>query len=117
MTPLKTSRMSTSRLRPPGFASGISGSRYVHSSSVTSLGYLRRSRLYFARFLSVHIGGPSTNQAAVLESQVIQGIQELSRRTLRRGRLLSRKSINELAGFPRRTDEVFVQLRRGSLPF
>jgi hypothetical protein len=28
-------------LPPPGFAGGINGSTYVHSSSVRSLGYLR----------------------------------------------------------------------------
>ncbi|MGH6823805.1 MAG: hypothetical protein ACREC4_10025, partial [Methylocella sp.] len=40
---------------------------------------------YFARFSLVHIGGPSSNQTATLESQVTQGIQYLSRRTLKSG--------------------------------
>jgi hypothetical protein len=38
--------------------------------------------LYFGRFAVVHIGGPSSNQAASLESQQIQQIQLLFRRTL-----------------------------------
>src|SRR5215213_8567523 len=37
--PVITSRMSTSRRRPPGLAGGISGSRMVHCASVKSLGY------------------------------------------------------------------------------
>jgi hypothetical protein len=41
------------------------------------------SRLYFGRFAVVHIGGPSSNQAASLESQQIQQIQLLFGRTLR----------------------------------
>jgi hypothetical protein len=41
------------------------------------------SRLYFGRFAVVHIGGPSSNQAATLESQMIQQIQLLFGRTLR----------------------------------
>jgi hypothetical protein len=40
------------------------------------------SRLYFGRFAVVHIGGPSSNQAATLESQMIQQIQLLFGRTL-----------------------------------
>jgi hypothetical protein len=38
--------------------------------------------LYFGRFAVVHIGGPSSNQAASLESQQIQQIQLLFGRTL-----------------------------------
>jgi hypothetical protein len=41
------------------------------------------SRLYFGRFAVVHIGGPSSNQAASLESQPIHQIQLLFGRTLR----------------------------------
>jgi Cap4 SAVED domain len=48
--------ISVRRLPPPLLAGGISGSIYAHSSSVRSLGYLKWSRLYLARFLSVHIG-------------------------------------------------------------
>jgi hypothetical protein len=40
--------------------------------------------LYFGRFAVVHIGGPSSNQAASLESQQIQQIQLLFGRTLRK---------------------------------
>jgi hypothetical protein len=39
--------------------------------------------LYFGRFAVVHIGGPSSNQAASLESQPIHSIQLLFGRTLR----------------------------------
>src|SRR3974377_272960 len=62
MTPFITARMSVCRLPPPLFAGGMSDSTSAHSSSVRSLGYLRLSRLYFARFLSVHIGGRPSNQ-------------------------------------------------------
>src|SRR5258708_199935 len=62
-----TARMSVRRLPPPGFAGGINGSTCAHSSSVRSLGYLRRSRLYFGRFSCVHIGGLSANQPAFIE--------------------------------------------------
>jgi hypothetical protein len=41
------------------------------------------SRLYLGRFSDVHIGGPSSNQAASLESQMIHPIQLLPGRTLR----------------------------------
>jgi hypothetical protein len=39
--------------------------------------------LYLGRFSGVHIGGPSSNQAASLESQTIHPIQYVSARTLR----------------------------------
>src|SRR6516165_9723733 len=64
-----TARMSVRRLPPPGLAGGINGLTYAHSSSVRSLGYLRWSRLYLWRFSSVHIGGPSANQASSFESK------------------------------------------------
>jgi hypothetical protein len=38
--------------------------------------------LYFGRLSDVHIGGPSSNQAASLESQMIHPIQLLPGRTL-----------------------------------
>src|SRR6266700_1079710 len=82
MTPSMTARMSVRRLPPPGFAGGMWGSTCAHSSSVRSLGYLRWSRLYLARFLCVHIGGLPSNQAATLESQPIQRIQQVLGRTL-----------------------------------
>src|SRR5271169_1653562 len=39
--------------------------------------------LYFARFLSVHNGGPSSNQAGLYRIQVILKNQEAAGRTLR----------------------------------
>src|SRR6266853_1053625 len=82
-----TARMSVRRLPPPGLGGGINGATYAHSSSVRSLGYLRCTRLYFGRFSSVHIGDPTANQATSLESQLIQSIQEVSKRTLSRWHL------------------------------
>jgi len=38
ITPFMTARMSVRRLPPPGFAGGINGFTYAHSSSVRSLG-------------------------------------------------------------------------------
>ena len=40
------------------------------------------SRLYLGRFSDVHIGGPSSNQATSLESQMIHPTQLLPGRTL-----------------------------------
>jgi hypothetical protein len=40
-------------------------------------------RSYRARFLLVHIGDPSSNQATTLESHMIHMIQELFGQTLR----------------------------------
>src|SRR3974377_34807 len=77
-----TARMSVRRLPPPGLVGGIKGSTYAHSSSVKSLGYLRWSRSYFARFSSVHIDGPPANQTTSFESYMIQSTQEVSKRTL-----------------------------------
>src|SRR6185295_20267935 len=42
----------------------MSGSTWLHSSSVTSLGYRSLLRSYRARFSIVHIGDLSTTQAA-----------------------------------------------------
>src|SRR5258707_6314791 len=69
-------------LPPPVLPGGINGSTSLHSSSVRSLGYRNSLRSYRARFLLVHIGDPSSNQATTLESQMIHMIQELSGRTL-----------------------------------
>src|SRR6266478_3704363 len=77
MRPFTTSRMITVRLPPPVLPGGISGSTSPHSSSVRSLGYRNLLRSYRARFLLVHIGDPSSNQATTLESQMIHMIQEL----------------------------------------
>src|SRR5208337_1073525 len=54
--------------------------RCAHSSSVRSLGYRKRSRLYFDRFLFVHIDGP-TNHTVFYESQPIHEPQQFSERT------------------------------------
>src|SRR3984893_13768265 len=85
MRPFTTSRMITVRLPPPRLPGGISGSTSPHSSSVRSLGYRNLLRSQRARFLLVHIGDPSSNQATSLESQMIHMIQELFRQTLRAG--------------------------------
>src|SRR5450631_2497881 len=81
--PFTTSRMITVRLPPPVLPGGISGSTSPHSSSVRSLGYRNLLRSQRARFLLVHIGDPSSNQATTLESQVIHMIQVLFGQTLR----------------------------------
>src|SRR5450631_3122814 len=83
MRPFTTSRMITVRLPPPVLPGRISGSTSPHSSSVRSLGYRNLLRSQRARFLLVHIGDPSSNQATSLESQVIHMIQELFGQTLR----------------------------------
>jgi hypothetical protein len=46
------------------------------------------SRLYLGRFSDVHIGGPSSNQATSLESQMIHPTQLLPGRTLSKFRRL-----------------------------
>src|SRR6266849_6260108 len=81
--PFTTSRMITVRLPPPVLPGGISGSTSPHASAVKSLGYRNLLRSQRARFLLVHIGDPSSNQATTLESQVIHMIQELFGQTLR----------------------------------
>src|SRR5882724_13513028 len=81
--PFTTSRMITLRLPPPVLPGGISGSTSPHSSSVKSLGYRNLLRSYRPRFLLVHIGDLSSNQATTLESQMIHMIQELFGQTLR----------------------------------
>src|SRR6266404_9060247 len=83
MRPFTTSRMITVRLPPPVLPGGISGSTSPHSSSVRSLVYRNLLRSYRARFLLVHISGPSSNQATTVESQVIHMIQVLFGQTLR----------------------------------
>src|ERR1700680_2938205 len=82
MRPFTTSRMITVRLPPPVLPGGINGSTSPHSSSVRSLGYRNLLRSYRARFWLVHIGDPSSNQATILESQMIHMIQELFGQTL-----------------------------------
>src|SRR3954453_18559496 len=83
ISPLTTSRTFTVRLLPPCFAGPMSGPTWLHSSSVRSLGKRNLLRSYRARFSIVHIGDPSTNQAASLESQTIHPTQHLSGQALK----------------------------------
>src|ERR1700674_4283224 len=83
MRPFNTSRMITARLPPPVLPGRISGATSPHSSSVRSLGYPNLLRSLRARFWLVPIGAPSSNQATILESQMIHMIQELFGQTLR----------------------------------
>src|SRR6476469_3942179 len=64
ISPFATSRTFTVRLLPPRLPGRMSGSTWLHSSSVTSLGYRSLLRSYRARFSIVHIGDLSTTQAA-----------------------------------------------------
>src|SRR5665647_1921502 len=105
--PFTTSRMITVRLPPPRLPGGISGSTSPHSSSVRSLGYRNLLRSYRARFLLVHIGDPSSNQATTLESQMIHMIQELFGQTLR-------GSVNAGTNRPPRSDSRSFSLGRAS---
>src|ERR1700712_4667496 len=95
MRPFTTSRRITVRLPPPVLPGGISGSTSLHSSSVRSLGYRNLLRSYRARFLLVHIGDPSSNQATTLESHMIHMIQELFGQTLRDRKSESACSLRE----------------------
>jgi hypothetical protein len=52
--------------------------------------------LYFGRFSDVHIGGPSSNQAAANESQMIHPIQLLPGRTLREKARNAVKTLDEV---------------------
>src|SRR4051812_5545241 len=64
ISPFTTSRTFTVRLLPPRLPGRMSGSTWLHSSSVKSLGYRSLLRSYRARFSIVHIGDLSTTQAA-----------------------------------------------------
>src|SRR3954452_17551065 len=75
ISPFTTSRTFTVRLLPPRLPGRMSGSTWLHSSSVKSLGYRSLLRSYRARFSIVHIGGLSTAQAAILASQTLDPIQ------------------------------------------
>ena len=68
--------MSVRPLPPPGLAGGMNGSTSVHSSSVRSI-----TTIFRAVLMRPH-RGPSSNQAASLESQMIQEIQQVLGRTL-----------------------------------
>src|SRR4051812_24345965 len=64
ISPFTTSRTFTVRLLPPRLPGRMSGSTWLHSSSVKLLGYRSLLRSYRARFSIVHIGDLSTTQAA-----------------------------------------------------
>src|SRR3954466_16113142 len=64
ISPFTTSRTFTVRLLPPRLPGRMSGSTWLHSPSVKSLGYRSLLRSYRARFSIVHIGDLSTTQAA-----------------------------------------------------
>src|SRR5882724_3141160 len=109
MRPFTTSRMITVRLPPPDLPGGIKGSTSSHSSSVKSLGYRNLLRSYRPRFLLVHIGDPSSNQATTLESQMIHMIQELFGQTLSVP-FRPRGPAPPTSVMPRTDNEVFYQL-------
>src|SRR4051794_113894 len=75
ISPFTTSRTFTVRLLPPRLPGRMSGSTWLHSSSVKSLGYRSLLRSYRARFSIVHIGDLSTTQTAILASQTLDLIQ------------------------------------------
>src|SRR3954467_7951298 len=64
ISPFTPSRTFTVRLLPPRLPGRMSGSTWLHSSSVKSLGYRSLLGAYRARFSIVHIGDLSTTQAA-----------------------------------------------------
>src|SRR4051794_28460950 len=82
ISPFTTSRTFTVRLLPPRLPGRMSGSTWLHSSSVKSLGYRSLLRSYRARFSIVHIGGLSTTQAAILASQTLDTIQYVPEQAL-----------------------------------
>src|SRR4051794_18738215 len=82
ISPFTTSRTFTVRLLPPRLPGRMSGSTWLHSSSVKSLGYRSLLRSYRARFSIVHIGGLSTTQAAILASQTLDPIQYVPEQAL-----------------------------------
>src|SRR5215208_2658794 len=84
ISPFTTSRTFTVRLLPPRLPGRMSGSTWLHSSSVKSLGYRSLLRSYRARFSIVHIGDLSTTQAAILTSQTLDPIQYVPEQALRR---------------------------------
>src|SRR5215217_7206786 len=83
ISPFTTSRTFTVRLLPPRLPGRMSGSTWLHSSSVKSLGYRSLLRSYRARFSIVHIGDLSTTQAAILASQTLDPIQYVPEQALR----------------------------------
>src|SRR5215204_4028647 len=82
ISPFTTSRTFTVRLLPPRLPGRMSGSTWLHSASVKSLGYRSLLRSYRARFSIVHIGALSTTQAATLASQTLDPIQYVPEQAL-----------------------------------
>src|SRR4051794_40121971 len=83
ISPFTTSRTFTVRLLPPRLPGRMSGSTWLHSSSVKSLGYRSLLRSYRARFSIVHIGDLSTTQATILASQTLDPFQYVPEQALR----------------------------------
>src|SRR3954447_1356722 len=83
ISPFTTSRTFTVRLLPPRLPGRMSGSTWLYSSSVKSLGYRSLLRSYRARFSMVHIGDLSTTQAAILASQTLDPIQYFPEQALK----------------------------------
>src|SRR4051794_4126971 len=95
ISPFITSRTFTVRLLPPRLPGRMSGSTWLHSSSVKSLGYRSLLRSYRARFSIVHIGDLSTTQAAILASQTLDSIQYVPEQALRASARVARWSSRE----------------------
>src|SRR3954451_2014858 len=77
-----TSRTFTVRLLPPRLPGRMSGSTWLHSSSVKSVGYRSLLRSYRSRFSIVHIGDLSTTQAVTLEPQTLDPVQYVPEQAL-----------------------------------
>src|SRR3954469_13433083 len=82
ISPFTTSRTFTVRLLPPRLPGRMSGSTWLQSSSVKSLGSRSLLRSYRARFSIVHIGHLSPTQAATLASQTLDSIQYVPEQAL-----------------------------------
>src|SRR5436190_21403966 len=83
ISPFTTSRTFTVRLLPPRLPGRMSGSTWLHSSSVKSLGYRSLLRSYRARFSIIHIGDLSTTQAVTLEPQTLDPVQYVPEQAFR----------------------------------
>src|SRR5688572_5735377 len=104
ISPFTTSRTFTVRLLPPRLPGRMSGSTWLHSASVKSLGDRSLLRSYRARFSIVHIGDLSTTQAAILASQTLDPIQYVPEQALRTPRQPSRSCT-----FPGRTAQPSIR--------
>src|SRR3954469_22964949 len=101
ISPFTTSRTFTVRLLPPRLPGRMSGSTWLHSSSVKSLGYRSLLRSYRARFSIVHIGDLSTTQAVTLEPQTLDPVQYVPEQALR---MINRNQTGRRPRFPRRSN-------------